>query len=253
MIGAGLFWVGSWIVLSGGAQRTKEWAHEKTVTFTADKGFTVSNILVEGRHYTDPDAVLAILNIKKGDPVFSFDPAPAQDMLNKLSWVKEARVQRRLPDTIYVELTERKPMALWQHEGKVKVIDEEGAVLTSDKLERFRDLLIVTGENAPEQAHVVIEALEFEPDIAKRAESAAFISDRRWDLMLVGGIRVKLPEEEIGFALRRLAGAHDESGLLDKDIKSIDLREDERIIVQTRPGAVQDYRATFEPAAGNPI
>ena len=248
-----MFWLGSWFILSGGAQRTKEWAQEKVIAFTAENGFTVDNILVEGRHYTDPDAIVAILNIKKGDPVFAFSPAPAQKMLNKLSWVKEARVQRRLPDTIYVELTERKPMALWQHEGKIKVVDEDGEVLTSDRLERFKDLLIVTGEKAPKEAHTVIEALEYEPEIAKRTESATLVSDRRWDLTLTGGIKVRLPEEEIAFALRRLVGAQEESGLLDKDIKSIDLREAERIVVQTRPGAAQDYRATIEPAAGGPI
>ncbi len=223
------------------------------MSFTAANGFVVENILVEGRSYTDPDAIMAILNIKKGDPVFSFEPQPAQDMLNKLSWVKEARVQRRLPDTIYVGLVERKPMALWQYKGKVKVIDEEGETLTSDKLARFKDLLIVTGEDAPGRAYLLIEALDFEPDIQQRSESAMLVSGRRWDLTLTGGIKVRLPEEEIGFALRRLASAHEESALLDKDIKSIDLREAERIIVQTRPGAVQDYRATFEPAAGGPI
>ncbi len=240
-------------MLSGGVQKMKDWSHEQALQLSASKGFVVENILVEGRRNTDADVIMAMLNIQKGDPLLGFEPAAAQDLIEKISWVKSAQVQRRFPDTVYVALEERAPVALWQSKGKLRLIDKEGFVLTDKNLNRFSDLIIVTGEEAPENVQVILEALTYEPGIFKVTESASFISKRRWDLVLKNKIKVQLPEEDMEFALTRLAQAQQESGILDKAITSIDLRDPARMIVQTPRGMAQDYEATLTPAAGAPI
>lgn len=214
---------------------------------SAASGFAVENILVEGRVYTDTDTLKAITNIQKGDPLFSFHPAEAQDMIEKLSWVRVAHVERRLPDTIYIGLEERKPLALWQREKRVSLIDEEGVVLTDHKLERFKDLMIVVGKQAPEKSPAFLKMLEAEPSIKERAEAASLVSDRRWDVKLESGAVVKFPEENLELALRRLAVTHEEEGILDKNVGVIDVREPDRITVRTKPGAVQEYKAGYNP------
>ena len=42
-------------------------------------------------------------------------------------WVKDARVSRRLPDTLVIDIVERKPAALWQNEGRLALIDCRGS------------------------------------------------------------------------------------------------------------------------------
>jgi len=235
-------WLGSWFFLSDADYHTKTWAHEKTLGFTADLGFTVKDLLVEGRHYTDADAVMAIVNVRKGDPLFSFDTKSAQDMLNKLSWVKSAHVERRLPDTIYIGLTEREPFALWQNNKQIKLIDEDGVFLTDHKLDRFKDYIMVVGDEAPEHSGDFLKILNVETIVRDKVESAQYVGDRRWDLVLKNGITVKLPENDVSLALSRLSLAQTEEALLDKDIKMIDMREVDRIVIRTKPGAVQDYQ-----------
>lgn len=107
---------------------------------------------MEGRDQTDADILLALLNIRRGDPLFSFHPASARKMVEQIAWVEKARVERRFPDTVYVRLTERKPFALWQHDGRVRLIDRHGVVLTERGLKEYGDMLILVGEKAPEQA-----------------------------------------------------------------------------------------------------
>ena len=47
--------------------------------------------------------------------------------LTTLPWVRHASVRRVLPDTVVVEIVERRPLAIWQqHEKKFALIDEEG-------------------------------------------------------------------------------------------------------------------------------
>lgn len=240
-------WIGAWLWLSGSIHRGADWARHSLYDMSAQAGFAVQDVLVEGREYTDPDVLRALVNIERGDPVFMFKPRAAKELIERISWVREAHVQRRLPGTIYIGLIERVPLALWQHEGKIRVIDAEGAVLTSrdgdPEFSRFQDLLIVVGEDAPSHTAQITALLAAEPDVQARTEAAVRISGRRWDLTMKNGLTVKMPRHDPGLALRRLAAAHEQDGLLDKDLTMIDLREPDRIVVQTAPGAVQDYRA----------
>ena len=254
---AGAFWIGSWFVLSGAMERTQDRIETAVNNTTAGWGFAVKNIMVDGRRYTDADTLKAMVNMEKGDPIFSFKPDEAQKMIEKISWVKRAHVERRLPDTIYIKLEERRPMALWQRNKKLSLIDSEGVVLTDHNLAPWKNLMIVVGDDAPHKAAGLLQMLEAEPVIEERVEAATLISGRRWDLKLKSGADVKLPERELGLALRKLAINHEEEALLDKDVLSIDVREEGRITVRTKPGAAQDYNKAgashITPASGKPI
>lgn len=203
----------------------------------------MQDILVEGRIHSDPDVLRAIINIERGDPIFAFDPDDAKDLIERIAWVKEAHVERRLPDTIYIGLIEREPMALWQNKGKVRVVDSEGVTLTDHKFDGLTELIILVGENAPDHAHEMLTLLAAEPVIREQVEAATYVGDRRWDLKLKNEMIVKLPEDDMGLALRQLAQAAEDDHLLEKDLTVIDLRQQGRMTVRTRPGAVEEYKA----------
>ena len=240
-------------MLSGAMDRTHQKVQNKLYSVLADSGFRVENILVEGRTETDADVLRAIINLERGDPIFAFDPAETREMIERLSWVREAHVERRPPDTVYIGIVERKPMALWQYKNKLRVIDADGVTLT-DKLSANQKILpIVVGEYANEQAYNLLVMLEAEPDISSLVEAATWVGDRRWDLTLKNAMTVRLPEADIGLALSRLAQANTKDKILEKDLSVIDLRETDRITVRTRPGAVQEYKASFDTKAGDNI
>ena len=251
----GLIWVGAWLHLSGSLARAGDWADERFEIATADMGFKVENILVEGRQYSDTGVLLAIVNVQKGDPLFAFDPQSAKDSITRIGWVEDVQVERRWPDTIYIGLKERQPLALWQSDKRLKLLDNKGEVIATDNLQRFSDLILVSGKGSSETAAQLVGNLKAEPIIFERVETAQRISERRWNLRLKNALEIKLPEEDIGLALRRLSTAQEEDGLLDKNIVSIDMREIDRISVRTKPGAVQEYSSglKIEAKAGNDI
>lgn len=245
----GILWLGSWIAIAGGLTKLQDWTGHKLVVAAADHGYVLENLLIKGRNHTSAETILALLNIQKGDPLFALNPHEAKEMLERLSWVKTAHVERRLPDTIYVEIEERTPLALWQQNQKLTLIDENGVKITANKLARFKDLIIITGDNAPEAAAQFIALLEAEPVIEQRVESASFISNRRWDVHLDDGTVIKLPEQDTALALRRLVVSAEE-GLLDKPLKTVDLRNADSITVQTIPGAVKHFKAAYSGKDG---
>lgn len=236
-------WLAAWFIAAGGIEKTRDWSYHKTLELSADLGFRVRNILVEGRRNTSPEVIMALVNMEKGDPLFAFDPAGAREMIERISWVQTARVERRLPDTIYVGLEERAPLALWRRSnGSLALIDHDARVLSENDLRPFMDMITVSGPGAPENAGEFFSLLDAEPELKVRIKSAKRIGKRRWDLRLKNGIEVNLPGQDTGMSLRRLMLAHEEGSILDKDIVGIDLRKDDRIIVRPRRGAASDWK-----------
>lgn len=244
-------WIGAWLHLSGSIARAGGWVDDTVLNITADMGFKVENILVEGRRYSDAEVLRAIINVERGDPLFSFAPEDAKALVERMAWVKSARIERRLPDTIYIGLTERTPLALWQKDKQLRLIDADGKIIETDGLGRFSKLMVLIGDDAPVHAHDLLENLAAEPELGRHVKLARWVDGRRWDLGLENGMEVKLPESDMGLALRRLAEAQEQDGLLEKNITAIDLREPGRIVVSTKPGAAQEYKAGLK--SGNDI
>lgn len=222
--------------------RTASGFHQKL----ADAGFKTRGLLIDGRGQTSREQLKAVLGIEKDSSIFSYDLANIQKKISTLPWVKTATVERRLPDTIYIRLQERKPVALYQKGSKLLLVDAEGVLLSDKNLGEFKDLLIVTGDHAPEKASDLAGMLQAEPDLKNRVAIARWIGNRRWDIDLKNGITVRLPEDDCGLAIKRLAEAQKAEKVMDRQVIAIDLRDPLRIVIQTTPGAVQKYEAGFK-------
>lgn len=238
-------WVGTWLIVSGSAERIGNATHQSLITASADWGFRVKDILVEGRKNSDSQVLLALINIQKDDPIFAFNPYEAKDLIERISWIEHAHVERRLPDTLYIRLTEREPLALWKQGEEIKMLDQKGKVIAAADPQKFKGLVALYGQNADQHIPDLMNEITGHPAIAKRMVGASWIGDRRWDLILKGGIKVQMPEKALSANLQRLSAAQAESALLDKEILSVDLREADRINIRTKPGHVQSYKASY--------
>lgn len=239
-------WLLAWFVLADGMAAIGNWASRQTIALSADAGFIVENILVEGREYTDPDVLLAVINVGQGDPLLLLDPAEAKEQIERIGWVKTARVERRMPDTIYVHLVEREPVALWQRYGAVSLVDSEGELITNQGLEDFKDLPMVLGHNAPKKTGDLMAMLGQATVLKDMLDRAELIDNRRWDLHIGEGRVIKLPEHNTQSAIDHIRQRHQEDQILTKNaIIEIDARYDDRLIVRTRLGTVQDYKTNI--------
>jgi cell division protein FtsQ len=204
---------------------------------TGKAGLQVAELLVEGRERTLRSRILEAVQVRRGTPILSLNPAVVRERLKALPWVEDATVERRLPDTVYVQLTERQPLALWQQSGSLAVIDRSGAVVAEAEPQRFAMLPLVVGPDAPEHAAEIISVLHSEPALMTKVNAAVRVGGRRWSIQLKGGIDVHLPEGGLAGAWSQLAKIEREHGVLDRDVVVIDLRVPDRLVVRTAPGA----------------
>lgn len=234
VLGGGLFWtwkagvVGAFTAELGG----------RVIQRSAEAGFALGEVFVEGRTATDQDTIMKTLGIARGEPLLTYDLKAAQARLAELPWVLEARVERRLPDALYVRLVERKPMALWQHDGKMTVIDNDGrplgdaAALAARGDKTLDRLPQVVGQGAAEAARDLLDALSHVPVIERRVAAAVRVGKRRWDLTMDNRVVVRLPEERMVQALHQLAEMEAREGVLGRDVLSLDLRQPDRMTVR---------------------
>ena len=170
-----------------------------------------------------------------GAPILAIDLEAARTRIQALPWVRQASVRRVLPDTIVVEIVERRPLALWQHDKKFALIDEEGQAILRDDVARFSDLMVVVGEDAAPNATALVRMLATEPELMRRVKAAVRVGGRRWNVHLEQGIDVKLPEQDPEAAWRRLADYQRRYGVLDKQVRTVDLRLSDRLTVLPAP------------------
>lgn len=223
-------------------ERTAESFHART----ANAGLRVRGFLIDGRYHTTREELMAATGIRKDESIFTYDLAEIQKRVVSLPWVKTATVERRLPDTIYINLVERAPVALYQKNNKLTLVDAEGAALTDKNLADFKDLIVITGEQAPQNASELIGIIDAERDFKDRIKIARWIGNRRWDIELKNDVTIRLPEEDPGLAIKRLVEAQKTEQVMDRHVEAIDLRDANRIVVQTTPGAVDKYEASFK-------
>jgi cell division protein FtsQ len=243
----GALWIGIPLVLAAGgwgavqasrlpagaaAWRT---ASQHLLDATAALGLRVDDIRVEGRATTERDTILAALGARPGTPILAVDPARAKQQLESLPWVRSATIERLLPDTIYVRLVEREPMALWQHGGKIELIDRSGAVIPVARLDRFAKLPMVVGEDAAAHAAELLGMLSSEPELAARVTAAIEVDGRRWNLKIDNAIDVLLPSDDAAAAWADLARLQRKDAILQHDVRAIDLRLPDRLVVRVAP------------------
>lgn len=227
---------------AGGPATVGEAAKSRLIAWTGSLGLAVGEVLVEGRRETPAAEVLAALQVRYGTPLFAFSPQEARNRLLGIGWVRDARVERRLPGTIFVDLEERNPAAIWQHRGDFALVDATGAVIGSEDVGRFAGLRLVVGDDAPPHFAALFEILNAEPDLAPKVRAAVRVGGRRWNLQFDNGITVLLPETGIAEAWATLAKLARVGALLDRDIARIDLRSPDRMIVRLSPGAARERR-----------
>jgi cell division protein FtsQ len=259
------WWIGAVVLLSGGAygglqasrlplgQSILEGAVARLVDGTALLGLTVADIRVEGRETTDRETILAALDARLGSPILAVSPSRAKQRLESLPWVRSAVIERRLPDTLEVRLVERKPLALWQHGGKVELIDREGAVIPVPRLDGFARMPLVVGEGAASHAAELLDMLASEPDLAARITAAVRVGDRRWNLRIDNAIDVLLPADETAGAWAQLARLERSSAILKRDVQTVDVRLPDRLVLRVSPEAPKEAPAAKKgrPSAKN--
>lgn len=191
-----------------------------------DAGFRVKSVDIQGIRRMDPRPVYDIALDQTTTAMPLLDVSDIRNRLLKFGWVKDARVSRRFPDTLVIDIVERTPTALWQDDDRLTLIDAEGVVLDRVQVSQMPDLPLLIGRGANAQTIPLERLLDKAPALKAQLVSATWVGQRRWDLSFQSGETVALPEGEAlaSEALVKFAKMDKSAGLLGRGILRFDLR-----------------------------
>lgn len=165
-------------LLAGGV-----WAWRHT---QSDPSFAVRTIEIAGAVHTPRAALLKATEPYKGLNLFQIDIARVQHDLRDLGWVRRIDIEKTLPDTLRIKITERQPVALLRAKERLLYVDAEGVA--------FAELSPSVGD---EDLPLIADA-----EGAELARSIAFLTAlRKSDRELYARVSEVWPIAPRGFAL----------------------------------------------------
>ncbi len=197
-------------------------------------GFEVRHVDVRGVKNLNELKVYerALAQRDRAMPLVDLD-ALRQDLLG-LSWVKDARVSRQLPDTLVIDIVEREPHAVLRKADRFVLIDEMGHELETVARGRAQGKLIVSGLGAGQQVIALSRVLDAAPALKPRVQEAEWIGNRRWNITFKTGQVLALPEgeQEAASALVSFARLDGTNRLLGGKVTIFDMRAPDRIYLR---------------------
>lgn len=184
-----------------------QWGHEIPEAVSRMETFRIASIDVRGVRYLTTDEVIAQLEITPQTSVWT-DTEVWTERLRAHAMVRDAKITRRVPNGLLVEVVERRPIAL-APTPTLEPIDAEGYRLPLDPARYRLDLPIISTHHFPPDGSRLfpedVRALVAEVDHLMNADTAfhQMVSSVRWGER--GTLIARWTEPRVEFLLPRQA------------------------------------------------
>jgi cell division protein FtsQ len=215
-------------------------------TIANSAGFQITTVAITGRKQLTQDEVLGIGGVNGRSSLLFLNAETVRDKLKANPWIAEATVLKLYPGELRIDIVERSAFALWQQDGRLSVIADDGAVLEPYVSRRFLSLPLVVGKGAETRARDFLALLARYPQVRSATKAAVFVGERRWNLRLKDGLDIRLPENDVGNALAALSRLDKEEKLFSRDIVAVDMRLSDRLAVQLSEDAAKVREELFK-------
>lgn len=211
-----------------------------------EAGFRVDKVDITGLKQMDRMTVYAQALDQQSRAMPLVDLAGVRERLLKYPWIEDARVSRRLPNTLSIHIVERQPAAVWQRNGRLVLVDGKGVELEPVSREAMPDLPLLIGDGANMHEAERRQLMDSAPRLKPLVKAATWVGNRRWDLVFDTGERLLLPEgdQAAADALVQFAEMDRTQRLLGKNYQRFDMRVDGQLVLR---------RAAQEPTVAPPV
>ena len=238
----------AWIIASMAG--VPQLAEAEMALIASKSGFEVKRVEVRGVNRMNELKIYEKVLGQRDQAMPRLDIAGLRGELLQLSWVKDARVSRQLPDTLVVDVIERSPHAVLRRDGKLTLIDETGHPLEAVNPAKAKGLLVLSGNGAEGRVPDLIHMLDAAPALRPQVAEAEWVGNRRWNLTFKTSQVLALPEGETAAAsaLVTFARMDGVDRLLGGKVASFDMRSTDRIYMRV-PGRADAAAAAIRAEA----
>ncbi len=213
--------------------------------------FMVSAMTVDGASQGTSEDIRDILSLSFPTSSFDLDLPAIRERVEELPSIASVAVRVRPGGILELNVAERTPVVVWRtHEG-LTLVDPEGNV-TGPAISRaaHAQMPLIAGEGAEHHVQEALRLFSAAAPLADRVIGLVRVGERRWDLVLDRGQRIKLPEQGAVEALDRVVALNHAEELLERDIKVVDMRLAHRPTVQLTEQAVDAWWQASQMTTG---
>ncbi len=211
-------------------------------------GFEVERVRVTGVERLNRQAVYERVLGEQDRPMPLVEVDEIRERLLELSWVKDARVSRQLPDLLRIDIVEREPHAVVRKPDRLILVDATGHELEPVSSEQAQGMLLISGPGAQKQVAELNRLLDAAPALKPQIAGAEWVGNRRWNLTFKTDQLLALPEGDKGpAALVKFAEMDGRNRLIGGKAIAIDMRVPDRAYLRCADGPCpQGMRAQAE-------
>jgi len=193
-------------------------------------GFGVDAITITGQRDLLSADVLALSGVRPHHSLPFLDPQGIRAALMASPMVQSASVRRLFPNQLVIAIEERQAHAVWQRDGEVWIIGEDGEPIDRMRDQRFARLPFVVGEGANKRFREYKAILEQAGPLQQKIRAGVLVGQRRWTLKFESGLELRLPDREPEQAMARFVALDRRHAILEKDLLAIDMRAPGRVV-----------------------
>ena len=211
-------------------------AHQRYAAVAADAGFEVKRVEVRGVDRMNELKIYERVLGAKNRAMPLVNVHEVRSELVDLPWVKDARVSRQLPDTLVVDVVERKPHAVLRKPDRYVLIDKDGEELEPIAKKNTKGMLVISGPGSGQQVAALSKLLDSAPALRSKVSAAEWIGNRRWNITFNTDQVLALPQgdEESAQAFIKFAQMDGRNRVLGGDLATIDMRNPGRIYARKK-------------------
>lgn len=117
--------------------------------------FQVRQITVQGCRTVREEQVLALADIRQGMPLLGFNLPETEQRIRSHPWIDQVSIRRSWPDSLHIQVQERRPLALVNREGSgsqsLYYVDQSGKIFAPVESGQDIDFPVITGMDLPEE------------------------------------------------------------------------------------------------------
>ncbi len=211
--------------------------------------FRVDQVVIQHRGHVDEAMVRAAAGVREGMSIWDVDVDAVRAALERLPWVRSARVARRLPARVTIRLREYRPAAIVRLDGAaapLHYVATNGRVFAPVGAADGRDLPYITGIDAARieagtAVHEMRAAMQALHVAARHRNALGVVSEVHVDSargITIMPMRPAMPIEvgwgDVDAKLARVADVLPHWLAREADVRSVRSLGDEQVVVRLR-------------------
>ena len=197
-------------------------------------GFSLIETHISGISKLNENEIKKHIIYKNCENLFCINLEATKSSLERLDWVKNANLRLVLPSKLRINIREEQPKFIFNNGDFRFLLNSQGKKIGTINNDNnlYKSLVVISGENVVGKINDLRGILNTSPDLAEKITSAKLISNRRWSLVFSNLTTLDLPEKNPEEAFKKLDVLNKKHGILNDNLKKIDLRVKDRMIIK---------------------